>query len=114
MEQCNNGKCTPPATTEPCNDGNWETIDTCNEVTDQCENVQCDGVQLEVVLKTDNYPSETYWTLMNKCTGEVEQKVSSGFYQDVNTQHSNIYCVPHAEYEFVISDVYGDGKCSRR
>ena len=88
-ERCISGQCTPPVKSEPCNDGNWATIDTCNEVTGQCDNSPCDGVQLEVILTTDNYPSETYWSLQNKCTGLVEQSVSSGFYQNSNMQYSN-------------------------
>ena len=113
-EKCTSGRCTPPVTSEPCNDGDWTTIDICNEITDQCDHSPCDGVKLEVTLTTDNYPSETSWSLWNKCTDLVEQSVSSGFYQNSNTQYSNSYCVPQAEYDFVINDTFGDGKCSRR
>lgn len=29
--------------------------------------VHCDGMNVEVKLRTDDYPGETYWTLTNEC-----------------------------------------------
>jgi len=69
----------------------------------------CLGVNVEVKLKTDNYPAETKWTLTNKCgLGTV---INSPAYTSGNTMHSNKYCVPIGSYDFSITDSFGDGIC---
>jgi hypothetical protein len=69
----------------------------------------CPGVNVEVKLKTDNYPDETKWTLINKCgSGTV---INGPVYTSGNTMHSNKYCVPIGSYDFSITDSFGDGIC---
>jgi subtilisin family serine protease len=71
----------------------------------------CDGKLIEVDITTDNYASETTWTLTNKCTGET--LLSGGPYGSNNSvQPTQYVCVQgNSDYEFVINDSYGDGIC---
>jgi len=70
----------------------------------------CTQKSIIVDLTTDNYPAETSWTIKNTCTDE-EDVFSRGSYSSARTLHSDEECVPAAEYEFTISDTYGDGIC---
>ena len=70
------------------------------------------GVEMIVDLLTDNYPSETSWSLFNMCTNKEQISVSRmTIYQTANTQYVNTYCVPPAEYTFTVNDTFGDGFC---
>jgi len=117
-----------------CNDGNDDTIDTCNEgtcnyacasdaacddgivcTTDTCENGVCthadaDGyAHVKVELTTDNYPSETEWTIKD---GSGVIKLQGGPYSDASTLHESQYCTTEShEATFDITDSYGDGIC---
>merc|ERR1712048_398793 len=62
-----------------------------------------------VEITTDNYPSETSWTLTNTCTDTVEGEGSN--YPSAGTTCTEDVCAPDAEYAFTISDSYGDGIC---
>jgi hypothetical protein len=65
-----------------------------------------------VDVLTDNYPKETSWTLINKCTGVAQESVVADTkYQAADTQYSDTYTVPSAKYIFEIRDVFGDGIC---
>merc|ERR1712232_153630 len=66
-----------------------------------------EGVTVEIT--TDNYPSETSWTLTNTCTDTVEGEGSN--YPSAGTTYTEDVCAPDAEYAFTISDSYGDGIC---
>ena len=67
---------------------------------------------LTVEILTDDYPSETSWTLTNLCTGELQAKVDpSRKYIEPETLYTDDYCVPDNDYEFTIFDSYGDGLC---
>jgi len=58
---------------------------------------------------------ETSWTLVNQCTGQTQLSsavdLGSPAYPASNTEFSNQFCIPEAEYIFTISDSYGDGIC---
>jgi hypothetical protein len=60
-------------------------------------------------LTTDNYPAETSWTLKNSGTGSTVG--DGGGYSDAQTLHIEELCIPNADYEFTISDSWGDGIC---
>lgn len=69
----------------------------------------CTGLALTVNVLTDNYPSETTWTLKNTCTGQEE--ASGGPYSSAGTLYTADFCVPDGAYDFEINDAYGDGIC---
>jgi len=72
----------------------------------------CTGVEIIVDLLTDNYPSETSWSLFNMCTNEEQISFPRmTIYQTANTQYVNNDCVPPAEYTFTVNDTFGDGFC---
>ena len=67
-------------------------------------------MELTVIVSTDGYPSETPWTLVNSCTGAVQESVvKATLYSAAGTTYTSEYCVPLAAYTFTISDSYGDG-----
>ena len=59
---------------------------------------------------TDNYPGETSWELVNTCTNQVEDTGPQTPFV-ANTQYSNNWCLPEAQYRFTINDSFGDGIC---
>ncbi|KAL7523724.1 hypothetical protein ACHAXR_000305, partial [Thalassiosira sp. AJA248-18] len=67
-------------------------------------------VSIEVDILTDNYPSETSWTLTNTCTGEQVAVSPSYSTQGTSFLHQ-LGCLPAVEYEFSIADTWGDGIC---
>ena len=70
------------------------------------------GVTLTVDVVTDSYPEESSWTLVNTCTGQIQEMVKlSTLYDTAATSYSNEYCVPIASYNFTMNDSYGDGVC---
>jgi len=72
----------------------------------------CGGSIVKVEVNTDNYPQETSWSLVNKCTDQTVFSVSQGQYTSAGETYSEEICVPsNAEYSFTISDSYGDGIC---
>ena len=71
----------------------------------------CNGKLIEVDLTTDDYPSETSWTLTNTCTQTIVDEKAAGAYTQANTQQVDQICVEDATYEFVINDGFGDGIC---
>ena len=69
------------------------------------------GMDIEVRVKTDYFPTETAWILTNKCStpGTV---INSPKYTKYETMHSTkMLCLPAGEYEFIIRDISGDGLC---
>ena len=66
---------------------------------------------LVVEIKTDNYPTETSWTLTGN-SGHVYQTVNQGFYTSSNTvYYDTIQCVTDSCLVLVMNDSYGDGIC---
>ena len=67
----------------------------------------CAGVQkqVEVNILTDNYPSETTWTVTDKC-GNGGIVLSGGPYSSSGTTESSSSSVCEGEYEFQINVSY--------
>lgn len=65
----------------------------------------CTNIKVEI--KTDNYGSETSWTLKNASN----QTVMSGSGYASNNTYTVQECLPQGCYTFKINDSYGDGIC---
>jgi len=112
------GECPPDCTSNAaCDDSDDCTMDVCIEgvcsnsplESEQCS--VCPGERvLDILVVTDRYPSETSWTLQNKCTGDL-QEVGRGFIESETEYGTGQICVPKGDYEFTINDAYGDGIC---
>jgi len=73
----------------------------------------CDGTcasrRFQIDLTTDNYASETDWTLADEEGNEV---MTGGNYEEPNTEYYDQYaCLGSGSYNFTITDSYGDGIC---
>jgi hypothetical protein len=64
-----------------------------------------------VDVLTDSYPGETAWTLVDKCSGDLVGSAAEDSYASANASHSDAFCHPSSEFEFTITDAYGDGNC---
>ena len=64
---------------------------------------------VEVNILTDDWPSETTWNMTNQCNSQ--QYLSGGPYNQKLTVHSVKQCLPTGQYQFTISDSFGDGIC---
>ena len=61
-------------------------------------------------LKTDIYPSEIYWALIDASTSEVVHSVKRGHFQSPGTIYNEALCIPHDScYQFILYDSFGDG-----
>jgi len=69
----------------------------------------CIQNDFKLTLLTDNYASETSWTLVNQCTDQTQ--ANGAGYQSANTNYVEEKCIPSGEYTFTINDSYGDGIC---
>lgn len=79
---------TPPPTSAPCSQGHS---------------------RISVDILTDNYPSETTFTLEDECSGGVV--LSGGPYSSTGTLFTDeTACLPDSQYTFTINDSYGDGE----
>jgi hypothetical protein len=67
----------------------------------------CNDTEVSIDLTTDQYASETTWTLTN-ASGSV---VASNGSLSNNTSYSETLCLPDGCYTFTINDSYGDGIC---
>jgi hypothetical protein len=99
-----------------CNDGNSCTEDLCVEngvcvwnrnmtlCTPQCSSNG--DIQFSVEILTDNYGSETTWSIRNTCNGSV---VDSGgpYANNRRSTYTTHYCLPPGQYNFTISDSNG-------
>jgi len=77
-----------------------------------CENPN--QKQVSVQIATDTYPAETSWTLkkVGSCAGQADLNLSSPTYSTANAvQAAFEQCVDKGQYEFTITDAYGDGMC---
>ena len=61
-----------------------------------------------VTIKTDNYPSETTWQVLNSGGTTLG---GGGPYSTANTTYNKTLTLPAGDYVFVINDQYGDGIC---
>lgn len=66
----------------------------------------CNQNTITITLKTDNYGSESQWSL----SGSGGQ-IASGNGYDNNTEYQETLCLDDGEYTFTITDSYGDGIC---
>jgi hypothetical protein len=61
---------------------------------------------------TDNYPTDTSWTLTNVNSNDVIISIDAGTYSNANSLYEESYCIEVNQcYEFTIFDSYGDGIC---
>ena len=67
------------------------------------------GKEIQVKIKTDEYGSETTWTIKDENSNTI---ASGGPYQDgqINT-YTTTHCLNDSCYTFTINDSYGDGIC---
>jgi hypothetical protein len=70
----------------------------------------CLGMNVEVKIMTDQYASETSWTLTNQCNRTVSAINGGGYTQNENL-YSVKYCLPTGKYSFKIKDTASDGMC---
>ena len=69
--------------------------------------VNAQGSWVDVQLQTDQYGAESAWQILN----EDEQVVATSPPFQNNTLHSNMVLLPAGDYEFIITDAFGDGIC---
>ena len=75
----------------------------------------CSGSKklVTVALKTDNYPTDTSWKLVNQANGRLIDSASRSSYSR-NEEVEENYCLnPNNSYRFTIKDSYGDGLCCK-
>ena len=89
-------------------DGN-ETVYVDNFLpnTDGGTSTSCADNSLTLTLNTDNYGSETSWSVNNNQGSTIAN--GSGYAS--NTQYEEQICLVDGSYTLVISDSYGDGMC---
>ena len=69
--------------------------------------VAAQGSWVNVILQTDTYAGETNWQILNS---ESEVVAQSGVLFG-NSYSEQLINIPPGEYEFVITDSFGDGIC---
>merc|ERR1719253_1159051 len=69
----------------------------------------CEQSTVEVAIKTDVFPYETTWTLVEQ--GEESAVASGGPYKFPFTLFEEKTCLPAGVYTFAIEDSNGDGIC---
>lgn len=67
----------------------------------------CSDNEVVITIVTDNYASETSWTLKN-ASGST---IASGSGYNNNSTNTITQCLPNGCYDFTINDSYGDGIC---
>ncbi len=67
----------------------------------------CTDNEVTLSLNTDQYGSETTWSIVNAGGSTV---ASGGPYGN-NTSYTETACLPNGCYDFIINDSYGDGIC---
>jgi len=87
--------------------GKTDTDNTTATIGDVCTGIAaCDG-NISLTLITDNYGSETSWTLKNSAGTTIE----SGSGYGKNTTYNINWNLAKDTYTFTINDSYGDGIC---
>ncbi len=69
----------------------------------------CSNVSLSITF--DNYPEETAWSVINASGSTVVSGGTYGSQADGSTLSIDVGCLDDGCYDFVITDVYGDGIC---
>lgn len=77
-----------------------------------CAACPCEGNNITLTIKVDNYPEETTWSLTDASGNLI---ASGGPYGDVSdgSTLSGDFCVADGCYDFQINDSFGDGICCR-
>ncbi|MDO6465036.1 endonuclease [Pseudoalteromonas carrageenovora] len=75
--------------------------------TDGGSSTSCNDNSLTLTLNTDNYGSETSWSVNN----DQGSSVANGSGYASNTQYNEQLCLTDGAYTLVVSDSYGDGMC---
>ena len=71
----------------------------------------CSNNPLTITITTDNYPTETSWSLLDQ-SGNIVQSISAGNLTQTDTTYTWDVCIDPLEcYDFIIYDTYGDGIC---
>jgi hypothetical protein len=70
------------------------------------------GDTVNIGILTDNYPTETSYTLQETCDGSSVFERPEGYFIDKFTLYEDTICTSNSlEYLFTISDSFGDGIC---
>jgi len=73
---------------------------------------ECTGDIVNIDILTDNYPSETSYTLQETCDGSTVFQRPQGYFTSTGTLYEDTICTPNSlEYLFTIFDSFGDGIC---
>ena len=78
-----------------------------------CSIVASHAEELKVDVRTDWYPYETTWSVVDECNGAIEV-MSGGPYKgrkNKNKAFTESVSLPPSMYTFKIFDSYGDGNC---
>lgn len=105
------GDCTPCVSEPTCNDGLQNGNETGIDCGGDCADcpVDCSDNLVYVLIRPDNYGSETTWSITDENGNEV---ASGGPYVDFNTSVIETeVCMPAGCYNFTIFDAFADGIC---
>ncbi|MEM5563461.1 immunoglobulin-like domain-containing protein [Psychroserpens sp. AS72] len=69
----------------------------------------CSNVSLSITF--DNYPEETAWSVIDASGTTVASGGTYASQADGSTLNINVGCLDTGCYDFIITDVYGDGIC---
>jgi len=97
-----------------CEDNDMCTVNICSDgiCTSQLNCEQCGKAEVKVDVKTDLYPLETSWEIIQSLTDSTylaSKNMEGGPYKSPNTLYSDTKCFHHGTYTFMIMDV--DGIC---
>lgn len=99
------GTAAAPTCTDGIQNGDETGVDCGGSTCAPCS-TGCSDNEVNLTLITDNYGSETTWTL----TGPSGTVASGGTYGN-NLTITESFCLPDGCYDFTINDSYGDGIC---
>jgi len=68
-------------------------------------------MDVEVSIKTDQYPEETTWNLSSDLSCDTGSTIDGGPYSQASNLTSVRKCLPAGKYVFTINDSAGDGLC---
>ncbi len=106
---CGGSDCTPCETcTDGIQNGNETGIDCGGSDCAPCETTSCSDVQ--IIIRLDNYPEETAWTLKSDDGTTLGTGGTYGNLPDGSTITISD-CLDNGCYTFRITDTYGDGIC---
>ena len=97
-----------------CDDNDPCTVDTCQDSVCSYDH-DCAGCGLSslitVDIKTDDFPEETTWEILDYTTSERVMANVEGGYGNCGRKYTKSQCVGDGGYLFVIYDSEGDGLC---